>query len=405
MGKKIILWGTGFLGQMCFESLRLEMIHEVLIIDSDVEKCGATWNGHAIYSPDVINQLSLEEIEYIIICTKKANDIKKQIQRINYTGDIVDFLKDDLDKYNWISSQKRDNYVIERNDKEKRYYDRINSNKKYEKRNSPFIIKNFEECLITIIRNKVSLARFGDGEFEMIFQRSRPWFQDPNPKLAEMLEKVLKSDNERLIIAIPNQFASLENFTDEAAEHIRYYMSDKHEELEKVLDANKVYYDAYVSRPYILFKDKARAEKVFELWKNVWKDRNVVIIEGENIRNGIGNDLFRNATSIQRIICPSKNAFDIYDGIVDAVNNHVKKESLVLISLGPTATVLAYDLTALGYQAIDMGQIDNEYEWILAKAKTRISIKGKAVPELLENNVKEEVGVAEYQSQIICNLT
>lgn len=34
-----------------------------------------------------------------------------------------------------------------------------------------------------------------------------------------------------------------------------------------------------------------------------------------------------------------------------------------MISLGPTATVLAYDLFKAGYQAIDFGHVDVEYEW------------------------------------------
>ena len=35
----------------------------------------------------------------------------------------------------------------------------------------------------------------------------------------------------------------------------------------------------------------------------------------------------------------------------------------VLIALGQTATVLAYDLSEAGLQAIDPGHVDVEYEW------------------------------------------
>jgi hypothetical protein len=54
------------------------------------------------------------------------------------------------------------------------------------------------------------------------------------------------------------------------------------------------------------------------------------------------------------------------------LNEDVKlsdKNILILISLGPTATVLAYDLAKLGYWAIDIGHIDNEYEWLKLEAK------------------------------------
>ena len=41
------------------------------------------------------------------------------------------------------------------------------------------------------------------------------------------------------------------------------------------------------------------------------------------------------------------------------------RDKLILIALGPTATVLAYDLAKEGYWAIDIGHLDLEYEWFL----------------------------------------
>ena len=49
--------------------------------------------------------------------------------------------------------------------------------------------------------------------------------------------------------------------------------------------------------------------------------------------------------------------------------------------MGPTATILSYDLNKFGYQAIDVGHVDIEYEWYLRKAKEKISIKNKYVNE------------------------
>mgnify|MGYP000128627122 CR=1 FL=1 len=47
----------------------------------------------------------------------------------------------------------------------------------------------------------------------------------------------------------------------------------------------------------------------------------------------------------------------------------LEKTALFLIALGPTATVLAYDLFKSGYQAIDAGHVDVEYEWWRMGAK------------------------------------
>lgn len=35
---------------------------------------------------------------------------------------------------------------------------------------------------------------------------------------------------------------------------------------------------------------------------------------------------------------------------------------MFLIAAGPTATILAYDLTLLGYQAVDIGHLANCYQ-------------------------------------------
>ena len=77
-----------------------------------------------------------------------------------------------------------------------------------------------------------------------------------------------------------------------------------------------------------------------------------------------------------------------------------KEDDLICISLGPAATVLAYDLAEGGYQAVDIGQVDNEYDWYIRGAKERTAIKGKMVAEYLENRLPEDIGDEVYDSQI-----
>ncbi len=57
-----------------------------------------------------------------------------------------------------------------------------------------------------------------------------------------------------------------------------------------------------------------------------------------------------------------------------------------MIALGPTATVLAYDLAKSNYWAIDIGHVDVEYMWMLQKAKNKIPIKGRYVAEAASND-------------------
>ena len=133
--------------------------------------------------------------------------------------------------------------------------------------------------------------------------------------------------------------------------------------------------------------------------------RDVLIIEGEKTRVGIGNDLLNNTNSIKRIICPAINAFNVYDKIL-ASALQFNKNILILIALGPTATVLAYDLYKSNYQVIDLGHVDIEYELFLRKANHSIKIPTKYVSEAIggTENISNITDI-NYYKQIVCKIT
>ncbi len=94
----------------------------------------------------------------------------------------------------------------------------------------------------------------------------------------------------------------------------------------------------------------------------------------------------------------------MYDEILSAVKQYADANTLVLISLGPTATVLAYDLAMAGIQALDIGQLDNEYEWYLRNAAGRIEIPGKRVAELGKYHKVQEIEDEAYKNQIVAGI-
>ena len=83
----------------------------------------------------------------------------------------------------------------------------------------------------------------------------------------------------------------------------------------------------------------------------------------------MGNDLFDRANSILRIVCSSHNAYKDVDTIEATIRLYAE-DRLILIMLGPTAKVLAAHLANDGYQALDIGHIDSEYEWLQMGAQT-----------------------------------
>lgn len=267
------------------------------------------------------------------------------------------------------------------------------------------MVENDIKSLKKIKEERCSVSRFGDGEMALVNQQNIK-FQKHDELLARRLEEVLESNEKDMLICIPNIFRvdSLKYLTYESKVFWLNELIKNRKIWYNVPKKDKLYYDACITRPYIRSKDKQHSKEIFELLKEIWKERDVVIIEGAHSRLGVGNDLFNNTNSLHRVLCPPKDAFKKYDEILQYVIEYVKKDRLLLISLGPTATVMAYDLHRSGYQAIDLGHIDLEYEWFLKNAKERIMIKNKAVNELAEEALIQECRDEKYQREILVEI-
>ncbi|HBI61847.1 MAG TPA: glycosyl transferase family 8 [Lachnospiraceae bacterium] len=251
-----------------------------------------------------------------------------------------------------------------------------------------------------IVNCGCSMSRFGDGEFEVMLGRNRAIFQKYDYDLSKRLLEILRCKQEGLIIGIADNYGDLSCYTMDAANGIRQYLTESvRKEHMKLIDLEKTYYDAYMTRPYIMMRDKTHAEDEFNRLKQIWEQREVVIIEGEYTRMGVGNDLFANCKSIERIICPSEHAWSFYGQILGEAKK-INTRKLVLISLGATATVLAYDLHRMNYQAVDIGHIDQEYEWFLRGVMQRVHLRGKYVHEVTGGRNVIDTYCEEYEQQI-----
>ena len=107
---------------------------------------------------------------------------------------------------------------------------------------------------------------------------------------------------------------------------------------------------------------------------------------------------------MQRIICPNENAFEKYGQILGAVKKQ-DKGRLVLLALGPTATILAYDLAKEGFRAVDIGHIDIEYEWYLMGATEKVAVKNKYTNEAYGGNQQFGIEDKEYEKQIVVKVS
>ncbi|MEI8128057.1 MAG: GT-D fold domain-containing glycosyltransferase [bacterium] len=220
------------------------------------------------------------------------------------------------------------------------------------------IVKSIDETFEEIIKNKKSICRYGDGEFRIALDDTIG-FQQTNEELKIRLREILLSNDENILIAVWDFFGDLSPYNHYAKTIARSYMYKLRFSIYDLLNLNKTYWNAFITRFYLELEDKNLSEIYFNKLKQIWNKKDVVIIEGEFSKIGHGNDLLDNANSVQRILCPPKNAFDKYNEILEYTKT-ISKEKQILIALGPTATVLAYDLAKLGYWAIDIGHADIE---------------------------------------------
>lgn len=264
-------------------------------------------------------------------------------------------------------------------------------------------VATIDETLDEIINNNKSIARFGDGEIRLINNENIS-FQQPNEELSKRLREILNSDDENILIGLPDVF-SFKDINKSIRQRKLFYKKEivlKYDSY-KVIKNDKKYYNANISRPYLEYKDKSNTESIFNKLKTIWTNKDIIIVEGEGSRLGIGNDLFDNVKSISRILCPVRDAFDKYNDILNKCKEF-SKDKLFIIALGPTATVLAYDLAKEGFQALDMGHVDIEYEWFKMGVTEKVKVDGKFTNEVKGGQVVEEIQDDNYERQIIARV-
>lgn len=264
-------------------------------------------------------------------------------------------------------------------------------------------VASIDETIQKIIQDRCSVSRFGDGEMLLTSDKKNIGFQKGDPILAQRLKEVLKSHEQGHLVCVSDVFQHLERYNRKARRFWRTHFFIYGSWWDRLLIPGQKYYNTFVTRPYMDFASKQNCGRWFRDMKGIWEGRDIVFIEGEKSRLGVGNDLFDNARSIRRILCPPRDAFSSINRIRAEVSK-LDKSMLFLIALGPTATVLAYDLFKAGYQAIDIGHVDIEYEWWRMGARCKVKLERKYVNEAPNGNLVADAG-EEYNKQIIAKIS
>lgn len=219
--------------------------------------------------------------------------------------------------------------------------------------------------MLQMIKSGASLARFGDAEFDIAMQRNKEDpYQRPSDELSRRLLEILKRPSDKnLIVCIPPFNAlhnNIANFRD-GLSFWQWYWRERWDTLSPLF-TNHEYGNSFFSRDAVFY------ELGIDDLTSIWRNRNVCFVVPENGRFENDERIFGNIKSKTEIHVPATSAFDDYDRILSECMQQ-PADTLFFIAAGPTATVLAYDLSNAGYQALDMGHFTNCYRQYLGEAK------------------------------------
>lgn len=222
-------------------------------------------------------------------------------------------------------------------------------------------VHSIDETIDELLHTEKSMVRFGDGEIVMI-KGVDLMLQKASAEIAEGLKDILSYPHDDLLVTIPGIFDGLSDHHRASRRFWRDHLLFCRKTYKTYCNPDRVYYTTFVSRCYYFAKDRTPCGGWFAKIRKIWENRDVVIVEGTRTHNGVGNDLFDTAGSIERIICPPSDAYSALPAILEACRAY-EKDRLFLLSVGVAAKFLTAELFRQGYRVLDIGNLDMEYEW------------------------------------------
>lgn len=221
---------------------------------------------------------------------------------------------------------------------------------------------DFTTTMERLARQDTSFARFGDGEFKVMLRADgNHKFQDVVPGIQSELKAVIVNDlGERMLVGLPHLF----NNPFWSNIWANYYP-----QLRPMFSTETSYACAHVTRPVYF---RVWGGQAVTAWRKVWDGMRAVVVTGREAKFDLIPELFDNLDGAEFVRGPNTNAYAELDELER--NARAADADVVLISLGPSGTVLARRLASKGVLALDVGHISASYKNVFS---------GEARPEEL----------------------
>ena len=134
-------------------------------------------------------------------------------------------------------------------------------------------IESDDNTLNEIIYHNKSIARYGDGEYNIIFGHNII-FQKYSKDLSQRLLEILNCEEKNLLIGIYypiKKRKELDLYTNIEVSFWRRYSYYNKFNLFKIINQSKKFYSSGISRFYRKFKDKSGAPKYITKIKKIWE--------------------------------------------------------------------------------------------------------------------------------------
>lgn len=186
----------------------------------------------------------------------------------------------------------------------------------------------------------ISLSRFGDGELKICLGRDAK-SQQHHPELSAALCRILLEPGGPCLPCIPRPIKG-----GPKAGFWQPYLARK--EILRLYRAQTLYGSAFVTRP-----DSAPEIDAPAYWarlRALWEGRDVVLVRGSE--KSLTKDRLPGARSVVEIVGPVQHAWAARKDLRARLRGERRR---VILCLGATASVLAWELAQEGGHALDLG--------------------------------------------------
>ncbi len=224
-----------------------------------------------------------------------------------------------------------------------------------------------------------SFVRTGDGEVKMMMGMDQP-FQRYEPEIARRLIELLKAEQENIYVGLNrNYYVPLSN---QSSYYYRRNAYDFRTFYAQHCNTKMRYIDATVTTCQIGGGRNSYVDAYMERWREHFRNRDIVVVCGKGILDGMKYDVFEYAGSKKVLDAPKRHAWDEHDSIISRIEREVSKEQVLVFILGMGGKAMIPELVDKGYVCWDVGHMAKYYNsYMLETPVTKESIANFYAPD------------------------